>query len=75
MKERLLHVLNDILLPLLVVLLIEFLLLGFLAMIWGYLTTSLVFLGLTVITSALLAAAERYLKKHLRDRGGHSYDD
>ena len=67
MKERLLHVLNDILLPLLVVLLIEFLLLGFLAMIWGYLTTSLVFLGLT--------AAERYLKKHLRDRGGHSYDD
>ena len=75
MKERLLHVLNDILLPLLVVLSIEFLLLGLLAMIWGYLTASLIFLGLTAITSALLAAAERYLKKHLRDRGGHSYDD
>jgi hypothetical protein len=75
MKERLLHVLNDILLPLLVVLSIEFLLLGLLAMIWGYLTTSLVFLGLTAITAAVLTAAERYLKKHLRDRGGHSYDD
>lgn len=75
MKERLLHILNDILLPLLVVLSVEFLLLGFLAMIWGYLTTSLIFIGLTAITSALLAAAERYLKKHLRDRGGRSYDD
>ena len=75
MKERLLHILNDILLPLLVVLLIEFLLLGFLAITQGYLTTSLVFLGLTAITAAVLTAAERYLKRHLRDRGGHSYDD